>query len=205
MRQLTVLNCCAVSVIALSVSPVHAGDLFFSRQTTCNKHCLDSLYNYQHDTPRFSNTEFAVAKQPNKGSGAVEHKPFHFRATKLDVDHLHLDQVGLSIYRFDNTTKTSHGTIVASGRILNDGGDGGIIGSNVTIRIRAYIADNADPVRVPPDAFMIWESEHNLWVSRGNAQKFSLIPKTLTQPEKLSTHFDEITHLVVEMEYRKDR
>lgn len=177
--------------------------LFAARQPRCNKNCVPG-HNYTHDTPRFGATDFAVANAA-VGSAVNHHKPFHFRATKLEIDHIRLDQIGLAIYKFPSSTKSSLGKIVGMGRIAHNGGDGGMKGSNVTIRIRAYVAPEADPNQIPPDAFVVWESRQNLWVSRGKPQLVQLVAENSSQSEKLNMHFAEITHLEVELEYQLDR
>ena len=149
-------------------------------------------------------TDFAVANAA-VGTAVNHHKPFHFRATKLEIDHIRLDKIGLAIYKFPSSTKSSLGKIVGMGRISHDGGDGGMKGSNVTIRIRAYVAPEADPNQIPPDAFVVWESRQNLWVSRGKPQFVPLVAENSSQSEKLNMYFAEITHLEVELEYQLDR
>ncbi len=167
-------------------------------QRTCRRCCLPK-HNYGADTPRFSAIEFAVA-EPATGTAARLRKPFQFRATSLEVDHLRLEQIGLVLYQTD-------GRLVATGRITHSGGDGGLIGNNVTIRIRAFVAASNDPTRIPPDAVAIWTTEHELWVPRGGPQAIELVPtsKQLHQSERLKAHFEDITHLEVELNYRRDR
>ena len=192
----------AVSFIVLSIGVQSAIRAEIHWQRACNKGCIPQKpsysRNYGHDTPRFGATEFAVANK-DTGQGGQLRKPFHFRALALKVDHLQLDQVGLAIYK-------AEGKLVATGRITHNGGDGGLIGSNVTIRIRAFAAASAETFQIPPDAVVLWESEHNLWVSRGGPQSISLVPEQnyLTQSQMMQ-HFEEITHLEVTMEYRRDR
>lgn len=188
----------AVTVVLLSIGIQSAALAEIHWQRTCNRCCVPK-HDYGYDTPRFGATKFAVANAA-VGQGGLQRKPFHFRATALKVDHLQLDQVGLAIYK-------AEGKLVATGRITHSGGDGGLIGNNVTIRIRAYVASSADTFQIPPDAVVVWESEQNLWVSRGRPQYISLVPAPnyLPQSKQLKLHFDEITHLDVEMEYRRDR
>jgi hypothetical protein len=192
----------AVSFIALSIGVQSAVRAEIHWQRSCNKGCIpqkpNHSRNYGHDAPRFGASEFAVANAVT-GQGGQMRKPFHFRALALKVDHLQLDQVGLAIYK-------AEGKLVATGRITHSGGDGGLIGSNVTIRIRAFAAASTDTFLIPPDAVVVWESEQNLWVTRGGPQSISLVPTQnyLTQ-SKTTQHFEEITHLEVTMEYRRDR
>jgi len=164
---------------------------------TCNR-CTIPKHNYGHDNARGTVTGFAVANSVVE-KGTLTRKPFHFRAIALKLDHLSLDQVGLAIDK-------AQGRLIASGRITHDGGDGGLIGSNVVIRIRAYAAASADPIQLPPDAVVVWESEYSLWVPRGQ-KHISLAPAPEKQKRslELQRNFDIITHLEVEMEYSRDR
>jgi len=163
---------------------------------TCNR-CTIPKHNYGHDNPRGGVTGFAVANAVVE-RGSLILKPFHFRAIALKLDHLSLDQVGLAIDK-------AEGRLIASGRITHDGGDGGLIGSNVVIRIRAYAASSADTVQIPPDAVVVWDTETSLWVPRGQ-KHISLTPALEKQNRlELQRNFDIITHLEVEMEYSRDR
>ena len=103
--------------------------------------------------------------------------------------------------------------MIATGRITHSGGDGGMKGSNVIIRIRAFIATPAnaslltpDARQLPPDAVAVWQSEQKIWVPVGN-HHFSLVPpvQSLWQRDDLKKNFNPITHLEVEMEYLQDR
>ena len=187
---------CAIVTVAVT-SALQAETHF---QRACNRGCIPTANgrNYGHDTARFQVTDFAVANAVT-GQGNQLRKPFHFRALALDLDHLHLEQVGLTIYKAD-------GKVVATGRITHSGGDGGLIGSNVIIRVRAFVAASPETARIPPDSVAVWESEQKIWVPRGGPQSISLVPahNYLTQSQ-MTEHFEEITHLEVTMEYRRDR
>jgi hypothetical protein len=185
-------------LISLSVQSVGQGQT--NRQRTRSRTTIPN-HNYGHDSVRFSVRQFAVADQfgdravvPNALNNL---KPFHFRSTAVALHHLRLDEVGLAIDRLD-------GRMIATGRITHDGGDGGMIGSNVTVRVRALMARTADVAQIPPDSVVVWESECKLWVPRGQ-QTFSLVPRIQTQAETLRRYFDAITHIDVEMEYSHDR
>ena len=193
-----------LAVLPWPAAPVSAGKLYWHRQCTPTKCCLpDRDYGksvWPFSTPHsFGATEIAVANAA-VGVGDLRHLPFHFRDLVLTADHLTLDQVGLAIYE-------TRGRLLATGRITHNGGDGGLIGSNVTIRIRAYVASSADPNQIPPDAVVVWKSERKVWISRNRPQHISLVPTGLhfPQPEELNRHFNQITHLEVELEYEKDR
>lgn len=187
-----------LAVVLLPVASTSAGKLYFHLHRTRTKCCLPK-HHYGHDTPRFGASDFAVANAA-VGPEGQQRKPFHFRAIALTVDQLQLDQIGLAIYE-------SEERIIATGRITHNGGDGGLIGNNVTIRVRAYVASSPDSNQIPPDAVVIWQSERKIWVSRDRPEFISLVPasKYLPQPTKLARHFDEITHLEVEMEFKRDR
>lgn len=182
----------------LSITTARAGKLYWHHQGTCNKHCVP-IGNYGHDSPIFGTTRFAVANAPI-GIGTYEIKPFHFRSTAMVIDQLQLDRVGMALYKKD-------GKIVATGRILHNGGDGGIAGNNVTIRLRAYVASMADSTQIPPDAHVVWESERHIWIPRDHPQFVSLVPQSTKSPqsEELMRHYNSITHLEVELEYSRDR
>lgn len=182
-------------LISLEFPIVAMGEVHW--RSTCNRGCVPK-HNYGHDTKRFSSTGFAVANDIVVDS-TQRRKPFHLRATSIKLDHLQLDQIGLAILESD-------GQVIMSGRFNHTGGDGGLSGSNVTIRIRAYIAASPDPIQIPPDAVVVWSSESSVWVPRGQKQ-FNLTPSdcTLDQQEEISRNFARITHLEVEMEYRRDR
>lgn len=163
--------------------------------STCNRGGVPKR-NYGYDTQRFGASDFAVVTPFLKDGN--NRRSFHFRATSIKVNHLQLDQIGLAL--------DSDGQLVTSGRFTHSGGDGGQLGNNVTIRIRAFVGSSADPNQIPPDAVAVWSSECSLWVPRG--QKHSaLIPsgKNAYHSEDLKRNFERITHLEVEMEYRRDR
>lgn len=221
-----------VILLGLSVVLVDmasGGDIFSQRQRTRTKGRLPP-HNYNHDawpytTPRtFRATAIAVAN-PGPPMSDAKFKPFHFHATALTVDHLTLDQVGIALDKTD-------GWLVASGRITHNGGDGGLIGSNVTVRIRGYATHQSaitptlvvaaetaverdeielvvpnDVTRIPPDAYVLWSSEHSFWVSRGGPRTVSLTPSTgyLSSRSLVTEYFDNTTHIEVELEYRLDR
>ena len=260
----------ALVLIASSAFPLDScsgGDfLFSSRQRARTKTHLPSTknslskYDYGYNTwpytsPQvFQATEMAVAATDPTNAGKSV-KPFHFRATAMTVDHITLDEVGITLYK-------TGGRLFATGRITHTGGDGGLIGNNVTIRMRAYVASTAaaapkiivvttppaaqpapvpaanglpSPIdaegttiegddaeaevkeipiatpnvvtRIPPDAYLVWKSEQKLWVSRGRPHHVQLAPSAAsrTDRETLTHHFGEITHIEVELEYRRDR
>lgn len=174
-----------------------AGKIYYHQQRTRTR-CELPKHQYGEDTPRVSGAQFAIFDAAAEGDSK---RPGHFRATNLTVDQLRLDQVGLTLV---NTPSTP---IIATGRITHDGGDGGLIGNNVVIRLTAYIAPTADPTRIPADSIFVWESERELWVPRGRPMQISL-----TRPldkcrnlEDLRQNFANITHLEVELSYLRDR
>ncbi len=208
-------------LLALSLpSPQSSGaaDWFFSHRQRARTKCALPKHDYNHNSwpfttdRKFGATAIAVAATDADLKKTV--KPFHFRATALTVQHLVLDQLGLSLDK--------NGRLYATGRFTHTGGDGGLIGANVTVRIRAYVAHTAAaapaittaadlPVatpnrvtRLPPDAYRVWSCERKFWVSRGRPQYVSL--DNPGEPlGALRHHFDEITHLEVELEYERDR
>ncbi len=185
----------AVFLISIEIQNEVSAEVHW--HSTCDKRGIPK-HNYSHATSRFGSTGFAVANAVVFDS-TQRRKPFHFRATALKVDHIQLDQIGLAILESD-------GQMVATGRFTHGGGDGGLIGNNVTIRIRAFIAAAADPIQIPPDAVVVWSSECSVWVPRGQ-KHISLTPSEnkLCRSGEIAGNFDRITHLEIEMEYRRDR
>jgi hypothetical protein len=227
----------AILLSDLLLAPVSAGDHFFSNRQRSRTNCFlkhdysDSRWPFTEQR-YFRKTVIAVAATDPTKAGNVR-KPFHFRATALTVDHVTLDQVGLALIKAD-------GTLYATGRITHSGGDGGLIGNNLIIRIRAYVSpaglttissgatgrtvnaagivveDENDVIplatpnevtRIPPDAYRVWETEHKFWVSRGGPHHVKLAPNADRMEDRvtLQDHFDDITHLEVELAYQRDR
>ena len=212
-------------IVGVSADIVFAGDHFFSnRQRTRTKCCLTHDYSdsrWPFTVPRYvRKTVIAVAATDPTLAGK-DRKPFHFRATALELDQLRLDQVGLFL---DRTTCQLH----ATGRITHEGGDGGLIGNNIIVRVRAYasptgltvpggitsVGDTAvlvatpnEVTRIPPDAYRVWESKHETWVSRGGPHHIRLAPDADIGWARavLKEHFDDITHIEVELAYQRDR
>jgi hypothetical protein len=130
----------------------------------------------------------------------VRRKPFHFTSASLAANNVRLEQVGISVY--------DTGQISASGRLSHDGGpDGSLAGANLTLYLRAYAAPVV-PVTagaLPINAPLVWESRHKLWISRNRPQVVSLIPPDAGYSPLLRRHFEQITHLEVELEAQRDR
>jgi len=234
LRCFTIASAWLMTLVTLS-QWVSANDLFALRAKTQTKRCLPN-HDYDHHAwpftePRGASATVIAVAPTNPTEVGKSRKPFHFRATAMQVDQVSLEQVGLTLYRSD-------GKLYASGRISCDGGDGGLIGGHVVIRLRAYVshtaaaapvlnvlpatttsaqAPNADgqiPIatpsevtRIPPDAYVVWESERRVWVSRARPETVSLVNprKTFLDQATLRRHFDEITHIEVELQYQRDR
>lgn len=217
----------AVSVSAtlpLTV-PSNAGDhFFFHRQRTKAKCYLEHDYSDSRwpftEQRYFRKTVIAVAATDSTSEGRTR-KPFHFRATAIELDQLRLDQVGIMLM--------PSGRLYATGRITHDGGDGGLIGNNIIVRVRAYVSPNGltvtggrtvgadgervlistpnEVTRIPPDSYRVWESKHETWVPRGGPHHIKLAPEAdkLEARRVLADQFDDITHLEVELAYQRDR
>ena len=196
------------------------------RQRTCNR-CGVPAYRYGHDDPRHFIRVVAIASvdQPalikgltsNNAGRTVRRKIFTVPLPAVPVatpDPIHLSRMSLAIY--DN------GQIVATGQIDHNGGPyGAIQGNNVVIRLRGYAGTPqfTGPLNNAP---MLWQTERALWVTRNRPMMISLIPlpsdrhetgllREFTAPpeqsfdETIRQHFEEITHLEIELEYRNDR
>lgn len=207
-----------------------AGQVFRHRQRTYNSCCLP-LHHYGHDDQRLTASTIAAAPAGgtttvNQFTGEtdakgdlkpkmVQKKIFTPLVPSLTVAHVGFSKLSLSIY---NT-----GVAECTGTISNSGGpQGALMGSNVTIYLRAYAGVPQHP-NVANAAPMLWETTHKLWVSRGPSQAISLLPGTATTTylngdrisftaggtsslrEEVRRRFDQITHLEVELQYHKDR
>ena len=197
----------------------------------CNRHrvvtrCGLPQYSYGHDDERLTDSTIAVASvdQPTEAKpGAVDGKdailckrfvpvPEH---ASLKIEHLGLSQISLEV--------RSSGQLACTGLISHDGGPSGeLLGANVAVRVRAYAGTPQHP-NVDHDAVMLWETTRLLWVPRKHPQVVSLLPAipplrypngdqvrftTHTQyplAHLAKSHFHDVTHLQVELEYRKDR
>ena len=150
------MRCPSIAIMSLLLTaqllmpdPSHGFDFFAHHQRTkarmqsetgpgCAREPFKK-YNYTSNSwpftkdRKFSATVIAVAAtDPTMIDRSKKIKPFHFRATSIVVDPLILDQVGLSL--------EETGQLIATGRINHTGGDGGLIGANVTVHIRAYVS-----------------------------------------------------------------
>ncbi|HWB14734.1 MAG TPA: hypothetical protein VG826_36260 [Pirellulales bacterium] len=195
------------------------------RQRTCNR-CGVPSYRYGFDDPRHFIRVVAVAsvEQPTAVAGLTSHagrtvqrKVFKLPLSTVPVatsDPIQLSRMSLAIY--DN------GQIVATGQIDHNGGPyKAIQGNNVVVRLRAFAGT---PQFTGPldNAPMLWQTERTLWATRDRPQMISLVPlpgdpcragsaTELTVPpeasfdEAIRQHFNEITHLEIELEYRNDR
>lgn len=212
-----------------------AGDwFFFGRQRSSTPQHLPR-YDYDHRSfplaaPRESKaTVLAVAaSDPTRKESPL--KPFHVRAKSLQAGDLQLDQIGLAIDRTTGriiaTGRVKHranrpGTLGAHAEInvhayvghtapiapARRDAPGIITDDDVVLRSRDSIASPNRVDRLPPDAFCVSSFSNRIWVSRDQATVVSLVPngESRDQDAKLKDHFDQITHLIVEFDYRKDR
>ncbi|WP_182865379.1 hypothetical protein [Stieleria mannarensis] len=212
-----------------AIGSTSAGDFFLNRQRV-NTQCCIPGHNYQHNSFPFTAPDIArksaiavAATDPTRPRSGF--RPFHFREVSLTVGPLTLDRVGLALQRDGEP-------LLATGSIRHSGGDGGLIGSNVVVKMRAYVSHNAmlndrdrsvtSPVtavgstvtaspnqvtRLPADAVMVWQGEHTFWLSRNGEQTVELqaAPMSGDAVLKLANYFDLITHLEVELGHRRDR
>ena len=128
-------------------------------------------------------------------SDSVSRKAFHVHATAITAAATSLQQMAISLY--------SSGQLQTSGRLVHTGGpDGGLLGNNVSIRLRAYAAPAVpNPQVLPIDAVMVWEAEpeHKLWVARNQPVVVTLTAHKQVRDRELRRFFNEITHFEVEL------
>lgn len=208
------------------------GDLFVNRQRVATRCCIPN-HNYQHNSfpftvPDYSSATAIAVASTDPTVPPRRYRPFHFRESDLTVDHLTLDQVGISLL-------PSGEHLVATGRINHSGG-GGLIGNHVTVRLRAFVSHEAllndrmetavstrpspaereqteliatpnEVTRIPADAVRVWQGERTFWVSRNGPQHVVLTPESISDEDSqlLCKYFRLITHLQVEVGYRTDR
>lgn len=191
------------------------------RQRPVNRHSVP-CYCYGFDDPRPSTALVAVASvdQPAIVPGMtfqgrpVQRKVFALALPALTNDQLHLSRISLALY--DN------GQIVATGKLEHDGSPNRAIqGNNVTIRVRAFASTPQFKGELN-NAPMLWQTERKIWATRNRPQMVSLVPlpgdrftehsamRYNVPPESsfdelIRQHFNEITHLEIELEYRRDR
>jgi hypothetical protein len=132
-------------------------------------------------------------------SRVVRRKPFHVHATSITAAGASLQQIALSLY--------DTGQLQASGKLVHTGGtDGGLLGNNVSIRLRAYSAPTVPaPEELPIDSELVWQSERKLWVARNQPISILLVPPDPQRDRELRRFFNEITHFEVELITHQDR
>ncbi len=220
----------ATILVALAWVTTAVGDLFCSGQRTCSRACLPK-HAYGHDDRSVAGSILAVAPvgQPTQTNQffpaadadgklkarAIRRKIFTPAVASLTVDHVKLQRISLALY--------DDGQLDCTGGLSHDGGpNGALLGNRVTIRVRAYAGVPQHP-NVDNAAPLMWETTRELWSSRRRPVAISLVPgiasARLPHGEQIEfftrgnssladavrRHFDEITHLEVELEYRKDR
>ena len=123
----------------------------------------------------------------------VRRKSFHLQAPVLQFGPFALKQVGFVVYET--------GEVEAGGLISHDGGPfGRLHGGQAIVRVRAFSAGNSD--RPAANAAQLWSAEASRWISRGAETR---MPFAIASYGELATHFDEITHIQVNLGARKDR
>ena len=121
-------------------------------------------------------------------------KPFPVKLNALQADHVRLENIGLSLY--------ATGDFIATGTLNHDGGpDGSLQGNHVTIRLRAYAG--VPGVENVANAVVVWETTRRTWVSKNRPQLVEIRSRAKNVP--LRRHFEEISHVELELEYTRDR
>lgn len=148
------------------------------------------------------------AKAPTKTFRKVFHGAARDVATTaesrlVDAAPVRLNDIRLAAY--------SDGRVLFTGRIQdlpNAGAPGPLVkertdGCRVTIRVRGYSSTEAASMAVSPNGPMLFECKQDFWMSKGEDYAISLIC-----PEDLricGTAYQELTHLQVEVETRRNR
>jgi hypothetical protein len=131
----------------------------------------------------------------------VQFIPFHAREGGITLDCAQLDQIALNLY--------SSGELLATGRLTHrDLPDQVTLGHHVIVRLWAYTAyprDREGLVDPLMDTPAVWTCSRRFWVSRGRSLVVRLTPPNEGMATLLQRHFNQITHIKVELEYQQDR
>ena len=132
-----------------------------------------------------------------EGADKVRRKKFSPPPKPVVAGSVRLDQLGVFIY--------DTGDIECTGRIVDQSTPANKPrGVNATIVVRAYAGIPAKDEGLNGST-MIWHEQRPLWVRNRLPQVVSLLPSTLGTQAGLKRHFDEITHLEMEVRYEKGR
>ena len=146
-------------------------------------------------------TKFAKATDGSvvavEAADKVRRKKFSPPPKPVVVGSVRLDQMGVFLY--------DTGDIQCTGRIVDESPPGDKRrGVNTTVIVRAYAGIQAKEEGLN-GATMVWHKEGQLWVRNGLASTVSLLPSSVPSQIALRRHFDEITHLELELRYDKGR
>lgn len=208
-------------------TPTATGQIHHHRYRTRSERSIRP-YAYQHDDERFIDRVLAVAEAgppteielpgvPKDGKATrkiVRQKQFVPQSATLDVKHVRLDRISLTL--------DDSGRATCTAQITHNETNTDIQGDRVIIRIRAF-AGVPRHANVDAGAPMLWETTRSLWVSRGERKMISLLPGERTLPHifggqtrvtshddccvtaKIEEHFQNITHLELDLEYGRER
>lgn len=198
---------------------------FHLRQKACNQRGVP-VHSYGGDDRRHSASAVAVApiNQPAPPPGTtaanqpapatqLQRKLFTLATPTLAVDQVRLSRISLALY--------SDGSAACTGLVEHTGGpNGDLLGNEVTVRIRAF-AGTPQYRGALDNAPMLWATESTFWLNRqeptmisllptadppGSGKFFSsIVPQQASLPAAVQSHFNEITHLEVQIEYRTNR
>lgn len=176
--------------------------IYKHRGKTCSKGHLEGKYRYtQYEKDKRVGSASVIARaDPIENasfpeSASTQRVRFHVPVSGIKTDRVSLDRIGLSIF--------STGEAICTGILNQNGGvDGGLSGSNVTIRARAYAG--VRDTETLGDAIMVWETKHDAWVYKNRPLAITFA-KPDDQDEQLKRFFPKITHMEIELEYTIDR
>jgi len=189
----------SLMLMFVGIQDAHAQRIYKHRSKTSNKCCLKGDFGWADDKRVGSATVIAradpIVDAELAGIEDAKQVRFHVPVSAIKLDRVSLDRIGLVIF--------STGEAKFTGILNQNGGvDGGLIGSNVTIRARAY-AGVSDTDNLA-DAIMVWETNYDTWVWK-NRPKAVIFSKSDYQDAQLKRFFQEITHMEIEVEYTIDR
>ncbi len=133
-----------------------------------------------------------------QGVDKVRRKKFSPPPKPVIAGSLRLDQMGAFLY--------DTGDIVCTGRVSDESVPANKSrGANATVIVRAYAGIQGKDDEELNGAAMVWRQERRLWVRNGLPRTVSLLPTGAGTQIGLKRHFDEITHLELELRYDKGR
>lgn len=182
--------------VSITGQELAAQRIFFHRQRTCNKFCLQN-YNYEKDkrVASVSVVAKADAVKPSALPNATNEKRFHVPVSGIKTDRVTFRNIAVHI--------NDAGEVRITGKLDHNGGpDQGLTGSNVRVAVKAYAGvANAENLN---DAAVMWKLEDKMFCYKGRIKDVSILGPRPNRFEYQRV-FAQITHVEIELEHEIDR